>query len=274
MQSALIVHSKNTYSYAKEISKEYNTVEFFEVIEQPKEETLKIKTKRDIVIGIGGGSVLDTAKIISGLKRCITYPTTASGASVTPYAVAWGKEKFTIATAKPIVKKYTAPIKLDSYFAQATAYDALSHAVESLWSKKATSESDTYANKAIIFLQKYFKTKDIQVLIEAGNFAGEAIAIASTNIIHATSYPLTINYGINHGVACSMLLPIFLEYYKVTFVYKLFDFSNVVYPKINNFDVDSIVDTVLKNDKINYSKKLLDRESLTIILNRVKEKVE
>ena len=71
-----------------------------------------------------------------------------------------------------------------------------------------------------------------------------------------------------------MLLPIFLEYYKVTFVYKLFDFSNVVYPKINNFDVDSIVDTVLKNDKINYSKKLLDRESLTIILNRVKEKVE
>jgi len=49
-------------------------------------------------------------------------------------------------------------------------------------------------------------------LVEAGNYAGRAIALTRTNIVHSTSYNLTINYGIEHGTACSILLPDIVSY--------------------------------------------------------------
>ena len=89
MQSALIVYSKHTKDYAKLISKKYRDVIFLEVTRPSIEEVLKISTNKDIVIEVGGGSVIDRAKIISKNKRCITVPTTAAGASMTSYATIW-----------------------------------------------------------------------------------------------------------------------------------------------------------------------------------------
>lgn len=213
MQSTLIVHSKHTKDSAKLISKKYRDVIFLEVTQPPTEEILDMKNNKDIVIGIGGGSVIDTAKIISKDKRCVAIPTTAAGASMTPLATIWGKEKISIPTKKPILKMdYNIPKNLPFSARQSTTFDALSHAIESFWSKNATSKSTIYSKKAIYLINKYLNNNDINTLITAGNLAGQAIAIAKTNIVHAISYLLTIEYGIDHGTACGMLLPYFVEY--------------------------------------------------------------
>ena len=46
----------------------------------------------------------ETTGFISKDKRCIAIPTTAAGASMTPYATIWGREKISISTRKPVLK--------------------------------------------------------------------------------------------------------------------------------------------------------------------------
>lgn len=73
--------------------------------------------------------------------------------------------------------------------------------------------------KAIRIINKYLhrlgwelSQDEINELITAGNLAGQAIAIATTNVVHAASYPITVEYGIDHGTACGIPLPYFVEF--------------------------------------------------------------
>ncbi len=282
MQSALIVHSRHTKCYAKLISKKYRDVRFLEVSGQPTEKVLDIKNNKDIVIGIGGGSAIDTAKIISKNKRCIAIPTTAAGASMTPYATVWGKEKITVPTKRPILKMdYDITKDLPLRVLQSTTFDALSHAIESFWSKNATSQSKGYSKKAIHLINKYFKNKDIDILITAGNLAGQAIAIAKTNVVHAASYALTIKYGISHGAACGMLLPHFVQYMDFKGLPELFNLNlteelvvflkkRFIPQKIKNLDIKLITRITMGYKKINGGPKKLNRKKLEIILKKLK----
>jgi len=281
MQSVLIVHSKHTKSYAERASRSYKDARLLEVARPPRLDVLGIENDKDIVISVGGGSVIDTAKIISRDKRCIAIPTTAAGASMTPYATVWGKKKMSIYTKRPILKMdYNMPINLPHSVRQSTTFDALSHAIESLWSKKATSQSKKYSKKAIYLVNRYFDNNDINILINAGNLAGQAIAITKTNVVHATSYPITIKYGIDHGTACGMLLPYFIEYmgYKglpelfnlnsterlVSFLKKLF-----IPPKIKGFDAKSIAKLAIKYERMNQGPKKISQRSLEKILKNI-----
>lgn len=280
MQSALIVHSKHTKDYARLISKRYRNVSFSEITRPPTEEVLKIKNNKDVVVGIGGGSVIDTAKIISKDRRCIAIPTTAAGASMTPYATVWGKEKISIPTKKPILEMdYDVPKNLSFNVLQSTAFDALSHSIESFWSKNATFRSKAYSQKAVVLINEYLNKKDVNILVTAGNLAGQAIAIAKTNVVHATSYPITIKYGIGHGITCGMLLPYFVEYMDFKGLPKLFNLGSTeklvaflkslfLTPKIEmkNFDANLIADKVMKYNKINQGPKRIDKKSLVWIL--------
>lgn len=281
MQSALIIHSKHTKDYAKLISKKYKDVSFLEVKKPPTEGILKVKSNKDIVIGVGGGSVIDTAKIISKNKRCIAIPTTAAGASMTPYATIWGKRKISIPTKRPVLKMdYNIPKKLPYNVRQSTTFDALSHAIESFWSKNATWQSKRYSRRAICLINNYLKDKkDINMLITAGNLAGQAIAITKTNVVHAVSYPITIEYGIDHGTACGMILAYFVEYmdfkelpevFNLDSTEKLVTFLKSLFltPKIEmkNFDANLIADKVMKYNKVNQGPKRIDKKSLVWIL--------
>jgi len=281
MQSALIVHSKHTEGYAELISKNYRDVRFLEVIKPPTEEILNIKNDKDIVIGIGGGSVIDTAKIISKNERCIAIPTTAAGASMTPYATIWGKGKISIPTKKPILRvEHNMPKNLPPSVIQSTTFDALSHAIESFWSKNVTSKSKMYSKKAIGLVNKYFANKDINILITAGNLAGQAIAITKTNVVHATSYPITIEYKIDHGTACGMLLPYFIDYVDFKELPELFNFDSTkklvaflkklfIPPKIKNFDIKLIANMTMRYNKINQGPKKLNKKILEEILKNI-----
>ncbi len=281
MQSALIVYSKHTKDYAKLISNGYKDITFLEVAGPPTEEVIRIKNDKDIVIGVGGGRVIDTAKIISRDKRCIAIPTTAAGASMTPYATVWGKKKMSIYTKRPILKMdYNMPINLPHSVRQSTTFDALSHGIESLWSKKATPQSKKYSKKAIYLINRYFDNSDISVLIKAGNLAGQAIAITKTNVVHATSYPITIKYGIDHGTACGMLLSYFIEYMDHKGLPELFNLNSTerlvsflkklfIPPKIKGFDAKSIAKLAIKYEKINQGPKKISQRSLEKILKNI-----
>lgn len=219
----LIVHSKSTKQFAKDIGKKYYDPTYLLIDGTPKEWILKVKKVYNKVIGIGGGSVLDSAKIIAGDTRAIVIPTTASGAAMTPYATVWGESKQSVKTKKPILENIdTDTLELPILVQVSTFFDALSHSFESLWSKNATTKSKKSALKAIKLLSDYYKTGNISSLITGGNYAGEAICKAKTNLIHSISYPLTIKYGINHGLSCGLILPYILINLGDKDVYKLF----------------------------------------------------
>jgi alcohol dehydrogenase class IV len=289
MQSALIVHSKHTEEYAKQIAKNYRDVEFLRVTKPPTEEVLNIRSNKDIVIGIGGGSVIDIAKIISKNKRCIAIPTTASGSAMTPYATIWGSEKITIPTKKPILKlDYNLPKNLPFPVRQSTTFDALSHAIESYWSRNATRKSKEYAKRAIKLINKYldrlsheFNQDEMNELITAGNLAGQAIAIATTNVIHAASYPITVEYGIDHGAACGMLLPYFVEFMDFETLPELFNLDSTeklvtilrdsfVPPRIENFNPKLIAQKAVKYDKAREGPKKMSEKEFEKVLENVK----
>ena len=199
------------------------------------------------VIAIGGGSTLDSGKVIASMLShenhgkslseiarnetileasrlpLFSVPTTAgTGAEVTPFATVWDtkamkKLSFSQKAFVPdavvldpnLVK--TAPRNL----AVNCALDTCSHALESLWNKNATEKSASYANEALSgFLQAFPKilsapdfSESMALMQRASFWGGMAISLTRTAIAHAISYPVTLHYGAPHGLACSFLLP-------------------------------------------------------------------
>jgi alcohol dehydrogenase len=94
------------------------------------------------------------------------------------------------------------------------ALDALSHALESLWNRNRTKTSQEYALCSItlicanlrLVLDNPCSLEARKNLQKAATFSGLAISITKTAIAHAISYPLTLQYGMPHGLACSFTL--------------------------------------------------------------------
>ena len=147
----LLVHSKSTERYIKD----WNYDDVLMVSHHPTKDILKKANSQTQVIAIGGGSVIDTAKIISR-NRVIAIPTTFAGASRTSHAVYWhDKQKFNFDTKKPITilkPEYLKTLPEDFY--QYSKADCTCHAIESLISKKSTEESRFYALTALEQIQK------------------------------------------------------------------------------------------------------------------------
>ncbi|XKM14410.1 iron-containing alcohol dehydrogenase [Orbaceae bacterium ac157xtp] len=197
----------------------------------------------DLVIGVGGGSVLDVAKLVSVLcvkdanitldqlldgikptKRCtsLLIPTTAgTGSEATPNAILAIPEK---ETKQGIIS----PVMLPDYVcfepsliatmpakvAASTGVDALCHLIECF---TATISNPVGNNYALQGMQKLFNSleKSIQDeadleaklnMLWASYYGGAAIAHAGTHLVHAMSYPLGGKYHIPHGVANAILL--------------------------------------------------------------------
>jgi len=202
------------------------------------------KSHSDLIVAIGGGSVMDMAKLISILyfnndlentiknskleneKKIpvLAIPTTScSGAEATHFAVVYiEKTKYSLAH-KNILPDYVylSPefsYSANQYLTATTGIDAFSQAVESVWSVNATNESMQYALQAVEIIwenleqevagNKTAKNK----MAEASFLAGKAINISKTTAPHAVSYAFTSYYNIPHGHAVALSLPFFFKY--------------------------------------------------------------
>lgn len=192
------------------------------------------------ILAIGGGSVIDTAKVFSAMfsyadqtleqllsrhdlhcqVNLIAVPTTSgTGAEVTPFATVWESKtntKLSLSGIKPKVAILDSRLTLTLPDTETLypALDALSHALESLWNKNRTQASENYAISAIKLIcealprvladsSDYHARKKLQ---QAATLAGLAISITKTALAHAISYPLTSRYGVPHGLASSFTL--------------------------------------------------------------------
>ncbi|MCD6462355.1 MAG: iron-containing alcohol dehydrogenase [Thermotogae bacterium] len=211
----------------------------FSLVENAAEECRRVGA--DVVIGVGGGSPLDTAKAVAILAvneslkpeelydssnyshalPIIAVPTTAgTGSEVTQYSVLTSHEGRKGGFASPlnfpkhafVDPRYT--LTMPHELTTATAVDALSHAMEGILSSHSTPLSDTLAQKAVELIHEYLpRTLDESDNLEfrsklmlASTLAGMVIAQTSTTVIHAMGYHLTTFKGLKHGTANGLIM--------------------------------------------------------------------
>ncbi|WP_258360893.1 iron-containing alcohol dehydrogenase family protein [Moorella sulfitireducens (nom. illeg.)] len=201
----------------------------------------------DLVIGIGGGSPMDTAKAVALLVPnraeagrlyeadlpelplpMVAIPTTAgTGSEVTQHAVFTLpakeiKKGFSDDRCFPVLAlvdpRYTYSLPLDITID--TALDTLTHAIEGYLSRRATPLSDTLALEAIslfagqkeALLAGKLLPATRRDLMYAATLGGMVIAQTRTTILHTLGYPLTYSHDIPHGRANGYLLAAYLEF--------------------------------------------------------------
>ncbi|MDD5804611.1 MAG: iron-containing alcohol dehydrogenase [Clostridia bacterium] len=222
----------------------------------------------DLIVAIGGGSVMDAAKLCSVLKdaeytvkdllndpslarkqiKTVMLPTTCgTGSEATCNAIVAIPEE---QSKKGIVNDAMIPdyvildaqmiARLPKQIVAATGVDALAHAVECFTSKKATPFSDTYAlaSAKLIFgnIRDAYNEPDN---MEAKNammlgafYGGVAITGSGTTAVHALSYPLGGKYHIAHGVSNAILFAHVMEFNKDACEDRLAVLCDAIAPKL------------------------------------------
>lgn len=196
----------------------------------------------DGIVAIGGGSVLDMAKLLTVFgdtdpariadgvrgnavterrRTLILVPTTSgSGSEATHFAVAYiGEEKFSVAhpSLLPdyVVLDPSLTASASRYQKATSVIDAFAQAVESHWARGADSASRAFAVSAMHDLAgcaTAFLDGDADATVQAArgsHLAGRAIDISKTTGPHALAYGLTKRHGISHGHAVATTLGTF-----------------------------------------------------------------
>lgn len=194
----------------------------------------------DIIVGIGGGRVLDFSKVLSAgfasSQECLEYltavqrpelsplpivaiPTTSgTGSECTSFAVVYhGDTKYSLSHPGLLpIESILVPsltYQLAAYQTAATAMDALCQSIEAYWARGSSAESDAYSREAIPMilesLPEVLQRGDKEArasLMTAAHLSGRAIDIAKTTAPHALSYRLASMTGIAHGHAVCLTL--------------------------------------------------------------------
>lgn len=193
------------------------------------------------IVAFGGGSAIDTAKTLSYLLNApaqslrdhfqdgnplvevplipiVAVQTAAgTGAEVTPFATIWDPlEERKYSLGPPDIYPQTAlldpelTLTLPRDLTLSAGLDAICQGLESLWSKSANPVAASYAARSIsmslevlpILLDDLDNLELRSQMLEASLLAGLAIASTKTTLAHSISYPLTLRFGVLHGLAC------------------------------------------------------------------------
>jgi alcohol dehydrogenase class IV len=209
--------------------------------------TLLAEFDPDAIVGIGGGSPLDMAKLLcafdgaadvdtlhaairagasvpSRARALYLAPTTSgSGSEATHFAVCYiGAEKFSVAgeglrpdgvVLDPELTRSGSPKQRAS-----SGVDALSQAIESLWARDGTDASRRNARHGLhiilAHIEAFVQTGDARSargMAIGSHLAGRAIDVSKTTAAHALSYAITKTWGADHGQAVVMTLGGFIE---------------------------------------------------------------
>lgn len=203
-----------------------------------------------MIIALGGGSVIDCAKVASVLAfapelSCesllekgasipaehlplVAIPTTAgTGSEVTAVAVISNHRKgLKVPLSSPSFLPQSAIVDplltvfLPAHATACTGFDALCHAVEAYWGRRHMPISDALAVEAIKLIlhnisRAVHQGSDLEARTQmalASTMAGMAFARTGTSSCHACSYPLTGILGLAHGEACALTLDYFIRF--------------------------------------------------------------
>jgi phosphonate metabolism-associated iron-containing alcohol dehydrogenase len=205
----------------------------------------------DVIVAVGGGSALDTAKALmvgteSGefdalvsllatgkpfkphrVKTLIAVPTTSgTGSEVTPWATIWHRaagKKYSLhlpeTWAEAAIVDPELTLSLPAGATLAAGLDALSHSLESIWNVNANPVSDQHAVAAARLvigtlpqLMKDLGNVDLRRRMSlAAMTAGLAFSNTRTALAHSISYDMTMQHGLPHGIACSFTLAMVLK---------------------------------------------------------------
>lgn len=197
----------------------------------------------DAVIGLGGGSAMDVAKLVAALAdgrqrieevigtdllarrslplACI--PTTAgTGSEVTPIAILGDEDED---LKKGVVSRHLVPdaayldplmtVTMPPAVTAATGFDALTHCIEAYANRFAHPIADVYALAGISLIARNLERACRQgddlaareAMLLASLYGGLCLGPVNTAAVHALAYPLGGEFHIAHGVANALLLP-------------------------------------------------------------------
>ena len=222
-------------------------------VDDVQAQSVQLRTKHpDILIALGGGSTIDTAKALARLLAqpeganllallregaatatapavpVVAVPTTAgTGAEVTPFGTVWDhaeKKKYSIAgedlypQLAILDPELTLPMPPE--VTVASGLDCISHALESAWNRNATPVTLGLVTRSLQLSMRSLVSAsenpgDIATratMMQASLLAGLAISQSRTALAHAISYPLTASFNLPHGLACSFTLPALLTF--------------------------------------------------------------
>ncbi|HOW63801.1 MAG TPA: iron-containing alcohol dehydrogenase [Candidatus Paceibacterota bacterium] len=197
----------------------------------------------EAILGVGGGSVIDVAKLLAAVTRgtqtvaevfgcnllagralpLVCLPTTSgTGAEVSPNAILLDEAT---ALKKGVVSPHLVPdaafidplltLTVPPSVTAATGLDALTHCIEAFANQFSHPAVDLYALQGIRLIAAHLERAvhngqdlEARAALALGSFyGGLCLGPVNTGAVHALSYPLGGRFHIAHGVANALLLP-------------------------------------------------------------------
>jgi len=236
----------------------------------------------DLLVGVGGGSALDIAKVLSimltnqedvrdlvGIEKVknpgvptILVPTTSGTGSEVTYNAIFTDIRDKVK--KGIVSPYLLPkvaivdpeltLTVPPSVTAATGMDALVHAVESYTAIRAGELTDGIALQAIKLISRslrkaVYNGKDLKAredMAMGSLLAGISLGNAGVGAVHALAYPLGGKFKVPHGVANSLLLPFVMKYNAVADLEKFAEVAKAMGENVEDLSLREAADRAVQ----------------------------
>jgi len=236
----------------------------------------------DLLVGVGGGSALDIAKVLSimltnqedvrdlvGIEKVknpgvptILVPTTSGTGSEVTYNAIFTDIRDKVK--KGIVSPYLLPkvaivdpeltLTVPPSVTAATGMDALVHAVESYTAIRAGELTDGIALQAIKLISRslrkaVYNGKDLKAredMAMGSLLAGISLGNAGVGAVHALAYPLGGKFKVPHGVANSLLLPFVMKYNAVADLEKFAEVAKAMGENVEGLSLREAADRAVQ----------------------------